>query len=135
MPAVDIVDESFLVVPRRIVAEVVARPERWRVWWPDLEIEVFLDRGFDGMAWTVAGPLVGSTEIWLEEHPRGVVVHYYLRAEPTIPGSSTQPRTLPDSPRSRRLLDGMRRERVLHWKRIMWALKDELEAQSASTWS
>ncbi|MFM8515343.1 MAG: polyketide cyclase / dehydrase and lipid transport [Actinomycetota bacterium] len=135
MPAVDIVDESFLVVPRRLVAEVVARPERWRVWWPDLEIEVFLDRGLDGMAWTVAGPLVGSTEIWLEEHPRGVVLHYYLRAEPTIPGSSIQPRTLPDSPRSRRHLDGMRRERVLHWKRIMWALKDELEAQGASTWS
>ena len=135
MPTVDHVDESFSVVPRRVVAAVVAQPERWRVWWPDLELEVFLDRGEDGMAWTVAGPLVGSTEIWLEEHPRGVIVHYYLRAEPTVPGSATQPRTPSDSPRSRRHVEGIRRERVLHWKRIMWTLKDELEAQSASTWS
>lgn len=135
MPAVDIVDESFLVVPRRRVAAIVAESQRWAVWWPDLEIEVFLDRGEDGMAWTVAGPLVGSAEIWLEEHPRGVVLHYYLRADPTVPGSTTRVRPIGDSPRARKHVEGLRRAYVLHWKRIMWALKDELEADHASAWS
>lgn len=132
MPTVDIVDESFIVVPRPVVAAVVAEPRRWRIWWPDLDLEVFLDRGEEGLAWTVAGPLVGSAEIWLEDHPRGVVVHYYLRAEPTIPGSTTQARPMPDSPRARRHVESLRRDHVVHWKRMMWALKDELEAGPTS---
>ena len=130
MPTVDIVDESYIVVPRGVVAAVVGESRRWRVWWPDLDLEVFLDRGEEGMAWTVAGPLVGSAEIWLEELPRGVIVHYYLRAEPTVPGTTTQPRPMPDSPRARRHVEALRREHVLHWKRAMWALKDELETST-----
>lgn len=127
MPGVDLVDETYIVVERARLASVVAEPVRWRSWWPGLDLAIFMDRGLDGIRWSVAGDLVGSCELWLESQGDGVLVHYYLRAEPTVPGSRTQPRTLPESARGRREIDRLRRRHAIAWKRSVWALKDEME--------
>ena len=123
----DLVDETFVVVERARLASVVADPARWRQWWPTLELTVFMDRGIDGVRWSVTGELMGSAEIWLEAYADGVIVHYYLRGEPTVPGSPATPRTLPNSARGRREMDRLRRRHALAWKRVVWALKDEME--------
>lgn len=127
MAGVDLVDETYVVVERTRIAAVVADPQRWRVWWPTLDLTVFMDRGLDGIRWSITGELVGSAEVWLESLPEGVLVHYYLRGEPTVPGAPAQARTLPDSSHGRREMDRLRRRHALAWKRTVWALKDELE--------
>lgn len=129
MATVDLVDETFIVVAPARIAEVVADPGRWRSWWPGLHLVIFMDRGLEGVRWTITGELVGSAEIWLESHRDGVLVHHYLRAEPTEPGSTTRPRRISDSARGRRVADTLRRRHALAWKRTVWALKDELEGE------
>lgn len=127
MPVVDLVDETFIVAPPAALAAVVADRRRWVVWWPDLSLDVFMDRGEKGIRWSVTGTLVGSVELWLEPFGDGVIVHYYLRVDPTAGDSTTEPRSLPDSPRGRRTADRLRRRHALHWKQTVWALKHELE--------
>ena len=122
MPTVDLIDETYLVVAPDVLAAVVHSPARWRSWWPDLELSVFMDRGVDGIRWSVTGPLVGSAELWLEPVGDGVLLHYYLRVDPVpalrgIPGA-----------RGSRAADRLRRSRALAWKVAVNALKDELEA-------
>ena len=60
MPSVDLVDETFVVVSPHTVAAVVGDPQRWRTWWPGLQLSVFMDRADEGIRWTVTGELVGS---------------------------------------------------------------------------
>lgn len=129
-PTIDVVDESFIRVRREVVAAVVA--ERWPSWWSNVSLEVYMDRGLEGMRWTVTGEMVGSAEVWLEEHSPGVVVHYYLRAEPTVPGTTATARPIATHRRARSQVDALRRRHVLAWKQIVWALKDELEADARS---
>ena len=129
MPSVDLVDETFVVVNRERIAAIVADPKRWQMWWPSLSLTVFMDRGIDGVRWSVTGSLVGSSEIWLEPMSDGVLVHYYLRADPTRPGSDIEARVLPDSGRGRREIDRLRRRHATSWKAAVWSLKDELEDQ------
>ena len=124
-PILDIVDETFISAGRQDVAAAVR--ERWPSWWPSLTLEVYMDRGFDGMRWTVTGDVVGSAEIWLEEHPPGVLLHHYLRADPTRPGSTYEPRAVGSSARAQRQIARLRRRYVHAWKKIAWSLKDELE--------
>jgi hypothetical protein len=124
---VDLVDETYVVVERGRLAAVIADPSRWRQWWPSLDLTVFMDRGLDGIRWSITGELIGSAEIWLEVYGDGVLVHYYLRGEPTVPGSATTARSLPDSARGRRELDRLRRHHAIAWKRVVWSLKDEME--------
>jgi len=126
---VDLVDETYVVVERARIAGVVADPTRWRQWWPALDLAVFMDRGLEGVRWSMTGELVGSAEIWLESHGDGVIVHFYLRGEPTVPGSPATPRALPRSSRGRREMDRLRRRHALAWKRIVWSLKDEMEGE------
>lgn len=127
MPAVDLVDETFIVVDPQVLAAIVADRARWRTWWPELELTVFMDRGVQGIRWTVVGELIGSCEIWLESQADGVLLHFYLRADPTEPGSRTKPRVIPDSPRGHRYVAAIRRRHALRWKQHVWQLKDELE--------
>ena len=45
-----------VVVERTRIAAVVADPGRWRQWWPSLELTVFMDRGLDGVRWSITRP-------------------------------------------------------------------------------
>ncbi len=111
--ALDIADDTFVVAATATVAEVVRDPASWRAWWPDLELTVTEDRGLKGVRWSVAGAVLGSMEIWLEPCGDGVVVHWYLRADPA---------------RVTRRSDRERARLVLRWKQQVHALKDRLEA-------
>jgi hypothetical protein len=127
---VDLIDETFVVAAPAELSAVVHDPQRWRAWWPGLRLTVFMDRGDQGIRWSVTGDLVGSAEIWLEPFGDGVVVHHYLRADPTRPGSPTEP-IEGDPAKQRRQADRIRRRHALAWKRSVNALKDELEAGRA----
>lgn len=81
-PALDVVDETFLAVPPSSIAAVFADPRSWSRYWPDLELEVYTDRGEAGLRWTVKGALVGTMEVWLEPVLDGTILHYFLRASP-----------------------------------------------------
>jgi hypothetical protein len=122
MPLVDLIDETFVVADPDAVAAVVADPRRWRAWWPDLRLTVFMDRGRQGVRWSVAGRLVGSSEIWLEPFGDGVIVHYYLRCEPATPRRPHSPR------RAARAAARLRHRHAVAWKLRVNSLKDELEA-------
>ena len=127
MTSVDLVDETFVVVERSRLATIIADQGRWRKWWPELMLTIFMDRGLDGIRWSVSGALIGSSEIWLETVGDGVLLHYYLRADPTIRGSNSVAGFIPSSPRGRRHMDRLRSRHALDWKQSVWALKDELE--------
>ncbi|MGW4114537.1 polyketide cyclase / dehydrase and lipid transport [Actinosynnema sp. NPDC004786] len=81
MPSVDVVDETFLAVPPAVVAAAFAPPAAWARFWPDLTLEVYADRGTEGLRWTVGGALVGTMEVWLEPVLDGTLLHYFLRAD------------------------------------------------------
>ena len=130
MPTVDLVDETFIVVDRPTLAAVVGDPARWRVWWPDLALTVFMDRGLDGIRWSVSGRWAGSLEIWLEEVGDGVLLHHYARLDPVDRGSG-RPAPLPEGYAGQRRAARARTARALAWKRTVWALKDELEGGRA----
>jgi hypothetical protein len=81
--SVQIADETYVAAdPARIGAAVGDRSS-WRRWWPDLRLEVTQDRGPQGVRWTVAGPLTGTMEIWLEPMLGGALLHYFLHADPS----------------------------------------------------
>jgi hypothetical protein len=112
VPTVDLIDETYIVAAPEAVSAAVHDPARWRKWWPDLALTVFMDRGLVGIRWSVTGALNGSAELWLEPVGDGVLVHHYLRVDP--PGPVRSP-------------DRLRRRHALAWKRSVNALKDELE--------
>lgn len=131
MASVDLVDETFIAASPLALAPIVADPARWRQWWPDLHLTVFMDRGVSGQRWSITGALVGSCEIWLEPVLDGTLVHYYLRAAPSG-ASPHEAAQLPDDPAGWRKAARLREERAKSWKRHIWALKDELEAGRAA---
>jgi hypothetical protein len=81
--SVQIADEMFIAADPAHVGAAVGAPASWQRWWPDLRLQVVEDRGPLGVRWTVAGPLAGTMEIWLEPCLDGVLLHYFLHAEPT----------------------------------------------------
>lgn len=125
---VDLVDETFIVVQPARLAAVVAEQARWNEWWPELTMQIFMDRGEKGLRWSMTGELVGSAEIWVEPFGDGAILHYYLRGDPADPQSGSEARQYSESPRSRRTADRLRRRHALRWKQIVWALKAEMEA-------
>ena len=116
MPQFDLVDETFLAASPARVAAAIRDQARWPRWWPDLILSVFEDRGLAGVRWNVRGALTGSMEVWLEAAGDGVILHYYLRCEPTA-GQPHRPRAAVRAVR--------RRQRQA--KQVFWGLKDELE--------
>ena len=85
MSSIQIADQTYVAASGTRVGTAVGDPASWRRWWPDLRLEVVEDRGEKGIRWTVGGPLTGTMEIWLESLPDamgGVVLHYFLHAEP-----------------------------------------------------
>jgi hypothetical protein len=118
--SLDIVDETFIAVPPGTVAAVYADPRSWGKYWPDLLLEVYTDRGDQGLRWTVRGALVGTMEVWLEPVLDGTLLHYFLRAAPADAAGSP----LALSPRDlRREFD--RRARAA--KAVALGLKEILE--------
>ncbi|HET9138744.1 polyketide cyclase / dehydrase and lipid transport [Actinophytocola sp.] len=115
MPDVDLVDETFLVAPPKVVAAVFAEPDAWRRFWPDLRLEVYADRGDEGLRWTIQGALTGTMEVWLEPVLDGTVLHYFLRAD------------LGAGPRRPRDLRRERVRRALAAKSLALGLKSRLE--------
>src|SRR3982750_2370520 len=84
-------DETFVVVDPATLAARLRDPALVRRAWPGLDLVVFMDRGDQGIRWSITGDLVGSCEIWLEPYGDGVIVHYFLRADPPRRGSRTEP--------------------------------------------
>ena len=80
---IQIADETFVAADPATVGRAVGDRASWRRWFPDLLLEVVEDRADKGVRWTTAGPLTGTMEIWLEPVLDGVVLHYFLHAEPT----------------------------------------------------
>ena len=115
MPDLDLVDETFIAVPPKLVATVFAEPAAWRRFWPDLVLEVYADRGDQGLRWTIRGALVGTMEVWLEPVLDGTLLHYFLRAD------------LAAGPRRARELRRERVRRQLAAKAIALDLKSALE--------
>lgn len=83
MNSIQVADETFVCADPADVGRAVADPANWRRWWPDLRLVVIDDRGPAGQRWTVTGALTGTMEIWLEACLDGVILHYFLHAEPS----------------------------------------------------
>lgn len=120
MTTVDVLDETFLVAAPAEVAAVFADETAWARLWPDLRLAVYADRGEQGLRWTVRGALVGTMEVWLEPVLDGVLLHYYLRADPAGPDGEP-------APAGPRAAAAETRRRQLAAKRVAFELKDVLE--------
>jgi len=119
MPALDLSCDDLVVADPAYVAQRLGADTLWREWWPDLVLTPSERRGLEGVRWAVTGAAIGTAEWWLEQVRDGVVVHWYLRVDPTRPAG---PRRL------RRL-----RERyVAQYRKNLWRLKDELEGGRAA---
>lgn len=83
MNSIQIADQTFVAADGARVAAAIADKSSWRRWWPDLRLQVVEDRAEKGIRWTVTGALTGTMEVWLEPSLDGVVLNYFLHAEPT----------------------------------------------------
>jgi hypothetical protein len=83
MNSIQVADETFVCADPADVGSAVADPASWRRWWPDLRLSVIEDRGPAGQRWTITGALTGTMEVWLEGSSDGVILHYFLHAEPS----------------------------------------------------
>ncbi len=119
MNSIQIADETFVAADPAAVGRAVADPASWRRWWPDLGLTVVQDRAEQGHRWTVAGALTGTMEIWLEEMLDGVILHYFLHAEPS--GATA-------SELSRMNLAKMNHRRRVAGKEMAFEVKQRLEA-------
>ncbi|MQA62003.1 MAG: polyketide cyclase / dehydrase and lipid transport [Actinophytocola sp.] len=120
VPAIDLVDETFIAVPPATVAAAFADPRAWSRYWPDLVLKLYRDRGQEGLRWTVRGAMVGTMEVWCEAMLDGTLLHYFLRATPVDTAGAParlRPRDL------RRVYD----ERARAAKAIALGLKETLE--------
>jgi hypothetical protein len=120
---VDLIDETFIVAPLPAVAAAVHDRSWWARAWPGCELTVFQDRGDAGLRFTVAGALVGTSEVWLQRWGDGVIVHCYLRADLAGRDGRAARRS-----RSRRLARRTARTRTAQIKVAANGLKDALEA-------
>lgn len=83
MNSIQVADETFIAASGAQVGALVADRASWRRWWPDLQLQLVEDRAEKGVRWTVSGPLTGTMEIWLDPMLDGVLLHYFLHAEPS----------------------------------------------------
>jgi hypothetical protein len=83
--SIQVADQTFVAAPGAAVAEILAGENNWRRWWPDLTLAVREDRADKGIRWSVTGALSGTMEVWLEPALDGVILHYFLHAEPKAP--------------------------------------------------
>jgi hypothetical protein len=119
-------DETFVVASQQVVSAALHDPAELASWWPDLTLTVEKDRGLKGLHFSVSGALAGSGELWLEEFGDGVIVHVFLRADPTR-RETGEIAELPLRALWREL-----RKRAWQTKRGMGLLKDRLEGTRAA---
>jgi hypothetical protein len=81
--SIQVADEMFIAADGAKVGAAVADRANWGRWWPDLRLQVVEDRAEKGIRWAVTGALTGTMEIWLEPTLDGVLLHYFLHAEPS----------------------------------------------------
>ncbi|MET7770323.1 polyketide cyclase / dehydrase and lipid transport [Nocardia sp. NPDC005366] len=117
MSSIQVADQTFVAAEGAAVAEVLGGATNWRKWWPDLTLEVREDRGDKGFRWTVSGALTGTMEVWLQPSLDGVILHYFLHAEPE--GAERM------SPRE---LLAVNRARRVAGKQMSFEIKARLEA-------
>ncbi len=120
MSSIQVADQTFVAAPAAQVADAISAPSKWRTWFPDLTLGVREDRGDKGIRWTVAGGLTGTMEVWLEPALDGVIVHYFLHAEPASSVGKT-----PN-------LVALNRKRRVAGKRMTFEIKGALEAGRAA---
>lgn len=82
MHSIQVADQTFVTAAPADVSRVLSNPANWRRWWPDLRLEVVEDRREKGIRWAVTGALTGTMEVWLEPMLDGVILNYFLHAEP-----------------------------------------------------
>ncbi|MGB7363174.1 MAG: polyketide cyclase / dehydrase and lipid transport [Rhodococcus sp. (in: high G+C Gram-positive bacteria)] len=82
MSSVQIADQTFVAAPAAAVAALVSDTRRWPSWFSGLTLTVQEDRAEKGIRWAVSGELHGTMEVWLEPMLDGVVMHYFLHADP-----------------------------------------------------
>jgi hypothetical protein len=82
MHSIQVADQTFVAADPADVGRAVSEAASWRRWWPDLRLEVVEDRREKGIRWTVTGALTGTMEVWLEPLFDGVILNYFLHAEP-----------------------------------------------------
>jgi ribosome-associated toxin RatA of RatAB toxin-antitoxin module len=119
MPALDISCDDLVVADPAYVAQRLGTDTLWREWWPDLTLTPSERRGVEGVRWAVTGAAIGTAEWWLEPVRDGVVVHWYLRADPSRPAGHRQLRKLQE-------------RYVAQYREHLWRLKDELETGRAA---
>ena len=119
MSSIQVADETFVAADPAAVGRKVSDRLSWRRWFPDLSLEVVEDRAEKGVHWTVSGPLTGTMEIWLEPMLDGVLLHYFLHAEPS--GAASGELAKMDLP-------GMTHRRRVAGKRMAFEVKNRLEA-------
>ncbi|QDQ99305.1 polyketide cyclase / dehydrase and lipid transport [Tomitella fengzijianii] len=117
---IQVADQGFIAAPAHDAAVSVRNARSWRRWWPDLQLQVREDRGDKGVRWTVAGPLEGTMEVWLEPALDGVVLHYFLHAEAMRPSAPAGG------------LAAENRRRRVAGRRMMFEIKSILEAGRAA---
>jgi ribosome-associated toxin RatA of RatAB toxin-antitoxin module len=119
MPALDISCDDLVVADPAYVAQRLGADTLWREWWPDLTLTPSERRGVEGVRWAVTGSAFGTAEWWLEQVRDGVVVHWYLRVDPSRPAGP-------------RRLRKLRERYVAQYREHIWRLKDELEQGRAA---
>ena len=79
MPALDVVDETFVLASVAELRDHFCDEKAWKALGFDLHC--YDDRGDKGKRWTLSGSLTGTAEVWLEPSHDGVIVHVYLQAD------------------------------------------------------
>lgn len=119
MSSIQVADQTFVAASPAAVGRAVGDRARWRQWFPDLQLDVIEDRADKGVRWTVSGVLTGTMEVWLETMLDGVILHYFLHAEPAgAPAALSAKGDLP----------GLNHRRRVAGKRMAFEIKNSLEA-------
>src|SRR6201998_688455 len=82
MHTIHVADQTFVAADPADVGRAVSDAASCGRWCADLRLEVVEDRHDKGIRWTVTGALTGSMEVWLEPMLDGVILNYFLHAEP-----------------------------------------------------
>lgn len=117
--SIQVADETFVAADPVAVGRALADRSDWRRWFGDLVLDVVEDRGDKGVRWAVSGPLTGTMEIWLQPVLDGVLLHYFLHAEPAGAAASQL---------AKMNLAAMTHQRRVAGKRMAFEVKNRLEA-------